>query len=693
MAGILTPLQLTAAAGLLANTGIKPFPPALMSAIVTFNATTVITNFLAAVNFYKAQSFATQSTLESLLSIGSTVCPALGNSIPTSPVGTYPYLRTEYLTTPFNATDGSTLDPSGFSNLIEQTCAAYLGDGDAGKFTLGFMAVQGYINTTNQFINSSVNAQTYLGPTFTNMDALTTNSISNLNPEFENFATDLANQGNLTNLNDIKLYGTPAGLLRQIAAEGNMVGGVFSPVQTPLLAAGLTAKEVQTLLAGPTTVSDNEYLRLQRLAYQGMTNVTGTELQQVLSILEVTTPGINVMTDLLDQTKIFPNSYTTLLTPTPEGPVPVYGTDGSVNMNLADNISAYLASPNGCEDLGKVIPPAQAVSNKAVQVALEQTSNITNTTMPALANTINTVSRNPWNINIPYLANDVVADAPSVPAVGNLAQLTPDTVFYRAQQDVPAAGSDEAPTGININNTDYWLPTTLGCGLSTMADLPLIQAQTTPIDPSVAAYFSSTLATGTGSDGNITTCDVIGLAVDHDDFATRLTTATTAINALQTAGSLATLNTAYTTMLVAGNDAAVLTQITNANNAISALSASPYVTTLNTAWTYMANLMNLSAKYTTEGAIDYFTFPAGDKISTMSFVQNLPQYGNQTDLCGPAAFLNSVADTTTLTGQAIVGALREGKNNQCLGEARLNVNTTPDPRRAVTPVPAVTPVY
>ena len=683
--GILTPLQLTAVAGLLANTGLKPFPPTLMSAIVTFNATTVITNFIAAVNFYKAQSFATQSTLESLLSIGSTVCPALGNSIPTSPIGTYPYLRTEYLTTPFNATDGSTLDPSGFSNLIEQTCAAYLGNGDVGRFAQGFMAVQGYINTTNQFINSAVNAQTYLGPTFTNMDALTTNSISDVNPDFGNFATDLANQGNLTNLNDIKLYGTPAGLLRQIAAEGNMVGGVFAPVQTPLLAAGLSVKEIQTLLAGPATVSDNEYLRLQQLAYQGMANVTGTDLQQVLSILEVTTPNISSMTDLLDQTKIFPNSYTTLLTPTPNGPVPVYGTNGSVNMNLADNVSAYLASPNGCEDLGKVIPPAQAVANKAVQVAFEQITNITNSTIPALADTIDTVSRNPWNSNTSYLANAVVANAPAVLTVGNLAQLSPNTVFYRAQQDVP--------TGVSINNTDYWLPTTLGCGLSTMADLPLIQAQTTPIDPSVAAYFSNTVATGTGPDGNITTCDVIGLAIDHDNFASQLTTATTAINALQTAGSLATLNTAYTNILLAANDAAVLTQITNANNAISALSASPYVTTLNTAWTYMANLMNLSAKYTTEATIDYFTLSAGDKISTMSFVQNLPQYGNQTDACGPAAFLNSLANTTTLTGQAIVGAMREGKNNQCLGEARLNVNTNPSATLAVTPVPAVTPVY
>ena len=685
MAGILTPLQLTAAAGLLANTGLKPFPPALISAIVTFNATTVITNFIAAVNFYKAQSFATQSTLERLLSIGSAVCPALGNSIPTSPVGNYPYLRTEYLTTPFNATDGSTLDPSGFSNLIEQTCAAYLGNGDVGRFAQGFMAVQGYINTTNQFINSVVNAQTYLGPTFTNMDALTTNSISDVNPDFGNFATDLANQGNLTNLNDIKLYGTPAGLLRQIAAEGNMVGGIFAPIQTPLLAAGLSVKEIQTLLAGPATVSDNEYLRLQQLAYQGMANVTGTDLQQVLNILEVTTPNISSMTDLLDQTKIFPNSYTTLLTPTPNGPVPVYGTNGSVNMNLADNVSAYLASPNGCEDLGKVIPPAQAVANKAVQVAFEQVTNITNTTIPALADTIDTVTRNSWDSNTSYLANAAVANASGVPAVGNLAQLTPSTVFYRAQQDVP--------TGIDINDTDYWLPTTLGCGLSTMADLPLIQTQTTPVDPSVAAYFSNTVATGTGPDGTITTCDVIGLAIDHDNFDTRLTTVADVFDGLGT--GLDDLSQIYTNMLGSANDAAMISYIASANAEITSIGSvyPDQVAIMNTNWVYMANLMNLSAKYTTEATIDYFTLSAGDKISTMSFVQNLPQYGNQTDACGPAAFLNSLANTTTLTGQAIVGAMREGKNNQCLGEARLNLNTNPSATLAVTPVPAVTPVY
>jgi hypothetical protein len=75
MPSVLTPLQLTAAASMLNNTGLKGFPTALQTAIAAFNATTVISNFIAAVNFYKAQAFATESTLTSLLSIGSTVCP------------------------------------------------------------------------------------------------------------------------------------------------------------------------------------------------------------------------------------------------------------------------------------------------------------------------------------------------------------------------------------------------------------------------------------------------------------------------------------------------------------------------------------------------------------------------------------------------------------------------------------------
>ena len=124
MPSITTPLQLTAATALLQNQGLKPFPTALAAALAAFNATTVMQNFFAAVSAYKSKSFATQSPLTSLLTIGATVCPALGNSIPQSPVGSYPYLESEYLVNYFGTADGSTIDPSGFSMLIEQTCAA-----------------------------------------------------------------------------------------------------------------------------------------------------------------------------------------------------------------------------------------------------------------------------------------------------------------------------------------------------------------------------------------------------------------------------------------------------------------------------------------------------------------------------------------------------------------------------------------
>ena len=146
MAGILTPLQLTAASALLNNTGIDPLPAALTTAVASFNAGSPIPNFLTAVANYTAASFANATTLSSLLTIGNTNIPALGDSIPAAFTNLTPVSTT----------------PAGFSGLIQQTGNNYLGNSDVGRFSQGFMAVQGYINTTNQYINSAVNAQTYL---------------------------------------------------------------------------------------------------------------------------------------------------------------------------------------------------------------------------------------------------------------------------------------------------------------------------------------------------------------------------------------------------------------------------------------------------------------------------------------------------------------------------------------------------
>jgi hypothetical protein len=323
------------------------------------------------------------------------------------------------------------------------------------------------------------------------------------------------------------------------------------------------------------------------------------------------------------------------------------------------------------------------VANKAIQLGLQQINNIPNVPLPDLAQAVLGAVNNPWNPADTYLANDVV----SVPGPSS----TSPPKYYRAKSPGCTPANFEVPAGTDINDTAYWTPTTLG-GLSTMADLPLIQEQTTPVDASVTDFFNSSVATGTGPCGVITTYDVLGLALDADNFAAQLNTATTAVNALQTAGSLATLNTAYTNILLAVNDAAVITQLANANAAISALSASPYVTTLNTAWVYMANLMNLSARYTTEAGIDYFNLQTGDKNSVYGFVQNLPQYARLTANHDAAEFLNNLADTAILGGQAIVGAMREGRNQAQLDANGIyNVNQVPS-NAEVEPIPVVLPV-
>ena len=662
MSSVTSPLQLTVSTALLQNQGLRPVPTALTSAIAAFNATTVMQNYSAALAFYAAQTFAkSPATLVNLLSIGSTVCPALGNSIPASPLGTYTYLT----------------NTDGFSNLIDSTAAAYLGDGNDGKFCQGFMAVQGYIASTNQYINSSVNVNQYLGPMFTNMDDLVTANIASVSTNLPDFGVDLTKQGNLWNFAKLDLYGTPAGLIQQISALAGIKGRTVPDLQNAMISVGLTATDIANLvndnrvgLNRPTGLTQNEFDKLQLLAYNSMTMITGDALAQILDILSVTTPNIDSLDDLLNPLVMFPLSYASLQTPSPNGAIPIFSSTGSVNSSIAPVVNSYLPTASGCDELGKIIPPAQAVANKAIQVSLQQINNIPNSTLPKFAEAVVGSVDNPWTVTQEYLANAVVSLGTPVPS------------FYRATVDVPA--------GIDINNTAYWSPTTLG-GLNTMAGLPLIQAQTTPVDSSVTSYISNNLATGTGPNGTITTYDVLGLAIDSNNFAAQLNSATTAINALQTAGSLAALNTAYTNILLAVDDTDVQDQIDNANTAIAALAASSYKTALNTAWTYMANLMNLSYKYTDQTGVDYFNLQ-GDTNSIYSFSQNLPYYGLLTASGDAVEFLQNLADTTVLGGQAIVGAMREGRNNARLSTARMyNTNQVPSTPE-VAPIPAITPV-
>jgi hypothetical protein len=82
---VTSPLQLTAAAGLLNNTGIKGLPADLTAALLAFNSLTPIQYLRTAIDNFAAKTYATDATAATLLalqSLGASNCPALGDSIP-----------------------------------------------------------------------------------------------------------------------------------------------------------------------------------------------------------------------------------------------------------------------------------------------------------------------------------------------------------------------------------------------------------------------------------------------------------------------------------------------------------------------------------------------------------------------------------------------------------------------------------
>jgi hypothetical protein len=77
--------------------------------------------------------------------------------------------------------------------------------------------------------------------------------------------------------------------------------------------------------------------------YQAMTQITGSDLNQILQILSVTTTGINTMADLLDPTKLFPNSFASLTVKTANGLRSIYeNSNGAVNSKLVDDLPPYV---------------------------------------------------------------------------------------------------------------------------------------------------------------------------------------------------------------------------------------------------------------------------------------------------------------------------------------------------------------
>jgi hypothetical protein len=235
----------------------------------------------------------------------------------------------------------------------------------------------------NQFILSALDANEYLGPTFTNLEDMITGDISKVSNNLPVFGDDLANLGFLISLPKLATLGEPATLIQTLADQTNS-NSLLPCVEVALRSVGLSSAEIKDLITNnrsslfnPGGLSANQFDRLQQKAFLGLTLVGDDCLDQVLAILGVVNLDLDNMADLLDPTAILPNSFGTLLY---QG-IPIYE-NGVLTPGIPGSITV---APSGCDELGKIIPPTWAVGNKAWGFSLQQVSGIANLTLPQLA--------------------------------------------------------------------------------------------------------------------------------------------------------------------------------------------------------------------------------------------------------------------------------------------------------------------
>jgi hypothetical protein len=608
---VLTPLQMIAGATLSNNGGVS-LANTWTAAVGSYTGTTLISTYFSAVSaaYSNIAANISNATLSNMVTFCSGTVPALADNTPAA----YSGLGTNAL--------------SGFTGIVSSQGSSYLGNGNVTVFAQVFSAAQGYVLTTNDYINTSVNSQTYLGSTFTTMNSLITGNLSDTTLATGTLGADLAQLGQLIDLNNLGNFGSPAALFRQLVTLTNITPGI----RAALTQAGLDEASIGNLTDPNINVDTN----VQRLAYIGMQNITGTDLEQVLAIFGVTTSNITTMADLLNPVKIFPDSYPSLTVRTYNQDATsvlraIYdNSQGVVNSKLLIYLPQYvltLAGPGTItyERLSRIIPSDQALANKAIQVSLQQIKNISTLTLAQLA----------------------------------------------------AAFSN----------------------MQTTRDLPAISALQQAVPASVAAYYNSTYATGSGPNGTLVITDLLGAAVGIP-FTSDLTNVTTTINSMNTAGILGTLTVTYVRMkdtvdgvYSVGNtvvippgpgegtygnvDSALSALISNASSEVSGIQSSypSQSANLNTNFTDMASSIATENTNLSLASIDIPNLLTTGRGPIMSFVQSLPNYGINTQENGPSQFLETVADLNTQGGQAIVACLREGRNIAVLNAVNVGVDT------------------
>ena len=305
--------------------------------------------------------------------------------------------------------------------------------------------------------------------------------------------------------------------------------------------------------------------------------------------------------------------------------------------------------------LSQIVPSDQALAAKALATSLQQISGITNMTLPTLANaTANLQTTNNLN-QISALTQAVPASVANylsnIGGTGGKSVVVCDVLGIAAGYKVTDAFLNTVSTFANTNIS--YLTTvyqTMNSVVGNVYGDPINGPVTIPAGkPAAGIYYSATSNTGNAT----------------------VLTATAANSAFTGVGG-------DTTPTGPG-------LIPVATNAISnvATTSSAQVAVLNSYFNSMAAQVTQEKFLQAAAQIDFANLIPNNSPTVYSLVYSLPTYGQQIEQGGQAQFWQGVANINTFTGQAIIGALREGINKALLGNAGVQTNAlvpdTPNP--------------
>ena len=204
------------------------------------------------------------------------------------------------------------------------------------RFLQTMQIATGYIDQMNGAINSAVNGNDVGASSFTSSNELVTGNLTAITTNTPVFGDDSLNTGKLLDFSKLKFYGTPHSLVLSLIRTN-----AITLIEDELKLVGI---ELSDLIQAVVNSKIALLAPVQKLIYSLATEIIGTKLTDILLVMNVSTEGIETLADLIDTYKIFPASIPYLLTMQNGKLIPL--TEGGVSSPLENIIPENIAKYN-----------------------------------------------------------------------------------------------------------------------------------------------------------------------------------------------------------------------------------------------------------------------------------------------------------------------------------------------------------